>query len=256
MRTCAPPRTLVAVGCAALWVALLACSRGGAERQKKAEPEPAASRGPGANVIIKTSAKAPVTRDAEGPAQVHAKPSEPASVAPKASLPAVNERAAEALATALRSVDEGSAAEAAAAGLAELEAERLPTFLTTALREYAEVSPSERSMVVSREVGGAEGQAAWGQACKGGVIVFQEVAVSDAGDKSRILYERCDLGRFGIFDAKTVSFADPAALLIAVMAADQLSRDGSLSEPEGYAIGKLGARPDVDAAGDGDAKLP
>ncbi len=199
----------------------------------------------------------PVKRHVEEPAQVQAKPAEPAKPAPKHSLPPVNERAAEALATALRSVEEGSAAPAAAAGLAELEAERLPDFLTTALRDYAEVAPGERSNVVSREIGGAEGQAAWGQACKAGVIVFQEVAVADAADKSRILFERCDLGRFGIFDAKTVNSADPAALLIAVMAADQLSRDGSLSEPEGYAIGKLGVRPDADAAGDGsDAESP
>ncbi len=241
MRTCAPLGSLVVGGCAAFLLALSACSRGGAKRPKKATSEFVAKRGPGAKAA-KVSAETPGKRVAPAPAKALTKPTESASSPAKGVLPAVNQRAADELATALRSVDDSSAAEVAAAGLAELEAERLPNFLTTALREYAEVPPAERSNVVSREIGGEEGQAAWGQACAAGVIVFQEVAVADAGDKSRILFERCDLGRFGIFDAKAASFADPAALLMAVMAADQLSRDGSLSTSEGFAIGKLGAR--------------
>ncbi|HFE46705.1 MAG TPA: hypothetical protein ENJ18_14615 [Nannocystis exedens] len=247
MRTCAPSVSLLIGGFAALVVALSACSRGDAGRSKKAKSEFVPERRGGAKVA-KSPATPVATKITPESAKAPTKPVESAPSTAKGSLPAVNERAAAELAMALRSVEDDSAAVVAAAGLAELEADRLPGFLTSALREYAAVPPAERSKVVSHEIGGVEGQAAWGQACKAGVIVFQEVATADPGDKSRILFERCDLGRFGIFDAKAANSADPAALLMAVIAAEELSRDGSLSESEGFAIGKLGTRPGSDDA--------
>ena len=108
-----------------------------------------------------------------------------------------------------------------------------------ALKDYADVTPDQRSMVVSREIGGEDGQAAWNQACAGGVVVFQKVAVAAPEDKARLLWKECDLDRLGIFDAEAVASADPAALLLATLAADRLQRADSLSEPEIVAITAL-----------------
>ncbi|MCA9659442.1 MAG: hypothetical protein KC486_13935 [Myxococcales bacterium] len=180
--------------------------------------------------------------DAEEPAAEAApKPATPsADAAPNlGALPPVDAEAAQNLADALRHADEGNEARIAAAGLAEIEAARLPDFMIRALKDYADVTPDQRSMVVSREIGGEDGQAAWNQACAGGVVVFQKVAVAAPEDKARLLWKECDLDRLGIFDAEAVASADPAALLLATLAADRLQRADSLSEPEIVAITAL-----------------
>ncbi len=155
------------------------------------------------------------------------------------SLPPVNPIEARKLAEALRNVEDSFASQAAALGLAELESRRLPEYLTTALSDYGTVAPEQRSMVVSREIGTEAGQKAWDEACAGGIVVFQEVAVAAPEAKAGILFERCDLGRFGLFDAKAAGGADPSALLLATMTAQHLQSHNSLSEDEGYAITKL-----------------
>jgi len=200
---------------------------GSAKTAEAADPPPS-----GADAAPKIAAQPAAQPSVEGSAQ-----------APHKKLPAVDQAAAQALAEALRSVDEGSAAQVAAAGLAELEAERLPEYLTTALKDYAEVAPEQRSMVVSREMGTVDGQNAWDKACAGGMIVFQEVAVAPADEKSGILFERCNLGRFGLFDASAAQRADPSALLLATMTAEHLQSNASLSDAEGFAISKLTAPP-------------
>lgn len=158
-------------------------------------------------------------------------------------LPPVDAKAAQNLADALRHADEGNEARIAAAGLAEIEAARLPDFMIRALKDYADVTPDQRSMVVSREIGGEDGQAAWNQACAGGVVVFQKVAVAAPEDKAKLLWKECDLDRLGIFDAEAVASADPAALLLATLAAAHLQRADSLSDPEIVAITALTSEP-------------
>jgi hypothetical protein len=185
--------------------------------------------------------------DAEEPAAEAApKPATPPAddAAPAVgALPPVDAKAAQNLADALLHADEGNEARLAAAGLAEIEAERLPDFMIRALKDYGDVTPDHRSMVVSREIGGEAGQAAWNQACAGGVVVFQKVATAAPADKAKLLWKECDLDRLGIFDAEAIASADPATLLLAILAADHLQRADSLSEPEIVAITALTSAP-------------
>ncbi len=207
---------------------------------KKAELAASSDPAEGAADAVKSPApilaKAPEEEAERAPEEPAVKPSE-------GSLPPVDARMAKALAEALRSVEDGSAARAAAEGLAELEAQRMPEYLTTALKDYARAAPEQRSMVVSREIGTEDGQKAWDSACAGGIVVFQEVAVAAPEAKAGILFERCNLGRFGLFDAEAAASADPSALLLATMAADHLQSNSSMSEDEGYAITKLTVPP-------------
>ncbi len=212
---------------------VLACSSPTAKTKERAKAEPAEGQ---AKIDTPPKPSAP-------PVAVGAEPEVPPpadEAAPsEGALPPVNPIEAKKLAEALRYVEDGSAAKMAALGLAELEARRLPEYLTTALEDYGTVAPEQRSMVVSREIGTEAGQKAWDEACAGGIVVFQEVAVAAPEAKSGILFERCDLGRFGLFDAKAAGGADPSALLLATMTAQHLQSNNSLSEDEGYAITKL-----------------
>lgn len=207
---------------------------------KKAEP--VASSEPVERAADAVKSPAPILAEAPE-TEAERAPEEPAVKPSEGSLPPVDARLAKALAEALRNVEDGSAAMAAAGGLAELEAERMPEYLTTALKDYASAAPEQRSMVVSREIGTEDGQKAWDSACAGGIVVFQEVAVAAPEAKAGILFERCKLGRFGLFDAETAASADPSALLLATMAADHLQSNNSMSEDEGYAITKLTVPP-------------
>lgn len=214
---------------------------------KKAEP--AASSEPAAGAA--EAAKSPAPLLAKAPEkEAERAPEEPAAEPSEGSLPPVDVRQAKALADALRTVEDGSAARMAAEGLAELEARRMPEYLTTALKDYARAAPEQRSMVVSREIGTEEGQKAWDSACAGGIVVFQEVAVAAPEAKAGILFERCNLGRFGLFDAEAAASADPSALLLATMSAEHLQSNDSLSEDEGYAITKLTVPPGDGEKGD------
>ncbi|MEZ4385138.1 MAG: hypothetical protein R3A79_27660 [Nannocystaceae bacterium] len=189
-------------------------------------------------------------RDEPEPPAVEATPTADAApdAAPDAAtkagaLPPVDAVAAQRLADALRHADEGNESRIAAAGLAEIEAERLPDFMIRALKDYADVVPEQRSVVVSRELGDEEGQAAWNQACSGGVVVFQKVAVAAPSERAKLLWGECDLERLGIFDAETIADADPSALLLAVLAADRLQRADALSDAETVAITALTTAP-------------
>lgn len=129
------------------------------------------------------------------------------------------------------------AARIAAAGLAEVEG--FPDFLGRALRDFAEVPPQERPVVVSREIMAAEGQAAWDRACAGGVVAFQRVAVADPADKARLLYQECGLAERGAFDEAAMASADPWGLLLAIVAADQLGREEAQRPASKAVLGAL-----------------
>jgi len=222
-------------------------------KQSKASPSASSERaGEVAQAATKSSPPLVAKAVEKEPERAPNTEPEPAAEPSEGSLPPVDEVEAKKLADALRSVDEGSAARAAAAGLAELEAERMPSYLTTALKDYATAAPEQRSMVVSREIGTEDGQRAWESACAGGIVVFQKVAVAAPEAKAGILFERCKLGRFGLFDAEAAAGADPSALLLATMAAQHLQSNNSLSEDEGYAISKLTAPVDDGADKSGD----
>jgi len=73
--------------------------------------------------------------------------------------------------------------------------------------------------------------------------VLNELAVVAADEQALPVWEKCEVSRFALFDAEAVKVADSMGLMLALLTADELTRNKSLREDEAFAISQMIATP-------------
>lgn len=160
-----------------------------------------------------------------------------------APLPPLADADASTLSAAIRGAPPEKTSFTACKALAEIERDRLPTFLTASLADYSNVAADQRAMTIAKNIDSSDGRSAWKAACPGGLAVLEELAMLAAEDRTELLWTKCEMSRFALFDAETVKAADAVGILLALLTADHLTRAKSLGEDEAFAISQIIATP-------------
>lgn len=148
------------------------------------------------------------------------------------SLPPLNTLQADRAVEALGAVVPEQASRLAALALAELEVGRLPPFLIDALTASANAAPDVRAQAIARALDSVPGRVAWIQACRGGLQVFEDLAVAAPTERGPLLWRECALADLGLADEATILAADPTMVMLALVGFDHLRRSGEVAAQE------------------------
>ena len=153
---------------------------------------------------------------------------------PELELPPVDAVQAEKLGSALRSVDGEVAPELASAGLAELEAGRLPPSFIEGLQAITRAPPDQRAMLIAKSL--SENVVMLNHLCGDGVGVMRSLATLAPEQRGDALFDGCKLADHGLVDRAAMAKRDGMMVLMGHLVFDHLSRGGPLHPGERAAI--------------------
>lgn len=176
-------------------------------------------------VLVACGGPSPATESSPAKDTAATKPAPP-------SLPPLNTLQADRAVEALGAVVPEQASKLAAMALAELEVGRLPPFLIDALTASANAAPDVRAQAIARALDSVPGRVAWIQACRGGLQVFEDLAVAAPTERGALLWRECALADLGLADEATILAAEPTMVMLAVVGFDHLRRSGEVAAQE------------------------
>lgn len=154
--------------------------------------------------------------------------------------PALDERAAAEVASALDLVSPEARPVVAANGLVELEQGRIGGPLLAALASFANGAPDQRAVMFVAGLDSSDGRAGWAQVCPASFDeTFRALATVAAVDQVSVLRAACDPAKLRLLGDDGSPYRDPLALALALVTYGALEGHGRVSDAELRAIKAL-----------------
>ncbi len=154
--------------------------------------------------------------------------------------PALDERAAAEVASALDLVSPEARPVVAANGLVELEQGRIGGPLLAALASFANGAPDQRAVMFVAGLDSSDGRAGWAQVCPASFDeTFRALATVAAVDQVSLLRGACDPAKLRLLGDDGSANRDMTALALALVTYGALERHGGVHDAELKALKAL-----------------